>query len=637
MAVNKKRDDHDLLGRTYLMHAIHGECQEETVEYILSLHFNINHQAHDGSTALHVVCQHQKTHITALLLKNKASVSIKDKKGRSALHWAAKSQSNETVKMLLQYGADINVQDCDGMTPAMWACYFNKPDNLHILRNALERVDPRSDAILDKQDNMGRTVLHWAAMTCDQNCSLSCLKELLELSDICKVKDDEGRTVLHTAAIQGSVSACKQILLSCDEDILNMQDSQDQTALHLATLSGHGELVDFLLQHGANSSVCNKNERTALQEAESGHYHYCLLVFAAFEQMKDKKETKAPLDRSENDVEKKNKDRKRYESWVIPSTSLNESHNLPTEVMVDQLVDVTDIKGFEINDELDDQIIENVSLPEKLVLTKDKPATQNPATTRDKPHKPAMTSNKPVMTNTKHVIKPDKPVTTTDGRNHVTSRSNKSAFLQRSEKVDETREMKQEESDVHKDGNTNESPADEDVAAYPSEQHDSQSESENIEISSLNMDSDDDDSEEVPDDEEINKTSCPEPNQTSRQTPNSESKRPTKGNLAPIKPLSQPSLNLSAKLDPIPLLHSNKKAPQSRGIVTPHNVQSRGIVAPLQPPVQKEQPGLSLLSRDKLQHLSAGTQYGSRGPDHGPLAQAHSKQLLNNVFKVHTV
>ena len=63
----------------------------------------------------------------------------------------------------------------------------------------------------------------------------------------------------------------------------------------------------------ANSSVSNKNERTALQEAESGHYHYCLLVFAAFEQMKDKKETKAPLDRSENDVEKKNKDRKRYE------------------------------------------------------------------------------------------------------------------------------------------------------------------------------------------------------------------------------------------------------------------------------------------------------------------------------------
>jgi ankyrin repeat protein len=62
------------------------------------------------------------------------------------------------------------------MTPAMWACYFNKPDNLHIVRNALERVDPRSEAILDEQDTMGRTVLHWAAMTCDRNNSLFCLK-----------------------------------------------------------------------------------------------------------------------------------------------------------------------------------------------------------------------------------------------------------------------------------------------------------------------------------------------------------------------------------------------------------------------------------------------------------------------------
>ena len=70
----------------------------------------------------------------------------------------------------------MNVKDCDGMTPAMWACYFNRADNLLVLRNALERVDPRSEAILEEQDNMGRTVLHWAAMSFDQNNSLSCLK-----------------------------------------------------------------------------------------------------------------------------------------------------------------------------------------------------------------------------------------------------------------------------------------------------------------------------------------------------------------------------------------------------------------------------------------------------------------------------
>ena len=67
----------------------------------------------------------------------------------------------------------------------------------------------------------------------------------------------------------------------------------------------------------ASNLVCNKNERTPLQEAEIGHYHYCLLVFAAFEQMQDRKETQAPSNtlqkEVETDVEKKNKDQRRYE------------------------------------------------------------------------------------------------------------------------------------------------------------------------------------------------------------------------------------------------------------------------------------------------------------------------------------
>ena len=71
--------------------------------------------------------------------------------------------------------------------------------------------------------------------------------------------------------------------------------------------------IYILVRFTANSSVLNSNKRTALQEAEIGHYHYCLLVFAAFEQTRNKKETRPPLVRSDINVEYQGKDRRKYE------------------------------------------------------------------------------------------------------------------------------------------------------------------------------------------------------------------------------------------------------------------------------------------------------------------------------------
>jgi hypothetical protein len=65
-----------------------------------------------------------------------------------------------------------------------------------------------------------------------------------------------------------------------------------------------------------------------------------------------------------------------------------------------------------------------------------------------------------------------------------------------------------------------------------------------------------------------------------------------------------------------------------------NTLQPCGIVAPLQPPVQKEKSRLSLLSRDKEQHPVAGANHEIRAPNHGPLAEAHSRELLNSLFKV---
>lgn len=56
----------------------------------------------------------------------------------------------------------------------------------------------------------------------------------------------------------------------------------------------------------------NGNGRTALQEAELGHYHYCLLVFAAFELMRGQQKNDSLINMPKQE-ERTNQDSRKYE------------------------------------------------------------------------------------------------------------------------------------------------------------------------------------------------------------------------------------------------------------------------------------------------------------------------------------
>ncbi len=43
---------------------------------------------------------------------------------------------------------------------------------------------------------------------------------------------------------------CEEILNSCPDAMIEDVDIHGRSALHLATLGGHGEVVDFLLNRG---------------------------------------------------------------------------------------------------------------------------------------------------------------------------------------------------------------------------------------------------------------------------------------------------------------------------------------------------------------------------------------------------
>ena len=54
----------------------------------------------------------------------------------------------------------------------------------------------------------------------------------------------------------GSLAACRIILEIGGKHCINDQDNQSRNALHLATIGGHGDVCNFLLENGGKNTDC---------------------------------------------------------------------------------------------------------------------------------------------------------------------------------------------------------------------------------------------------------------------------------------------------------------------------------------------------------------------------------------------
>uniref|UniRef100_A0A3B4WAP3 Ankyrin repeat and SOCS box containing 2a, tandem duplicate 2 n=1 Tax=Seriola lalandi dorsalis TaxID=1841481 RepID=A0A3B4WAP3_SERLL len=75
--------------------------------------------------------------------------------------------------------------------------------------------------------------------------------------------DDEGWMALHEAAFYGQIQ-CVRILVRAHPDSVNKCNLKNQTALPLAAERGNVSCVDFLLKHGADPNIANKDQETPL-------------------------------------------------------------------------------------------------------------------------------------------------------------------------------------------------------------------------------------------------------------------------------------------------------------------------------------------------------------------------------------
>jgi len=128
-----------------------------------------------------------------------------------------------------------------------------------------EEVPEKEFEIVNRVNKENQTPLHQAA---DQGRTLIVQKLLSTQVDVGK-QDNLGNTALHYAALKGH-RVCLEEILKTTELILDIANEKGQTALHLACQKGGQETVIKLLQRGANVKLKDKQHRAAIHHASFG-------------------------------------------------------------------------------------------------------------------------------------------------------------------------------------------------------------------------------------------------------------------------------------------------------------------------------------------------------------------------------
>ena len=174
------------------------------------------------------------------------------------------------VRALIKSGADVNQRSGDGSTALLWAAHNS---NVEIARALIA-----AKAAVDTPNDFGVTPL----LEASRNGDAAMVDLLLRSGADPKRSHPEGETPLLSAARAGSVPAVR-LLLARGADVNAAETFQQTTALMWAAAEGHTDVVDLLLESGAdpNRQGHDHHSRPTRHNADHPTGGFTALMFAA--------------------------------------------------------------------------------------------------------------------------------------------------------------------------------------------------------------------------------------------------------------------------------------------------------------------------------------------------------------------
>lgn len=244
-------NEKDMFGTTPLHIAAANNEKHMLIELLSNIDVNVNCTNNNGKTPLHIAIEKQcKTSVTYLLGCPEIDVEAKDSLGNTPIFYCSDHPDAVLLLFLLFSGANVNVTNNSLQTPLQNAiCAENYNCVKYLLYNG---ANP------NLQDIHGNTSLNDAVW---EDTSNDIINILLEHGADPTIVDKDGLGCLHGAAWKGNYDTVDTLLNHIDPDI---QCSDGMTPIYLAAMANHPDVVQLLLNNGANPNICKNDGKSPI-------------------------------------------------------------------------------------------------------------------------------------------------------------------------------------------------------------------------------------------------------------------------------------------------------------------------------------------------------------------------------------